>query len=221
MLEIHNDQLAIEAKGIYSIEKFIVARRLMYWQVYLHKTVVSAEVLLINILKRAKELSHSGKQLFATPALSYFLNNEVTRSDFERDEKILELFTQLDDSDIGTSIKVWSRTDDKILSELCSRMINRKLFKILLQKEPFEPAFIEKTKAGIKAKFNLSDDELKYYFLEGKLINNAYQSEIDKINILYKDGTVKDIVDAADTLNIKVLSRPVEKYYLCFPKLDV
>ncbi len=135
MLEIHDDQLAIEAKGIYSIEKFIVARRLMYWQVYLHKTVVSAEVLLINILKRAKELSRSGKKLFATPAFSYFLNNEVTRADFEKDRSILELFTQLDDSDIGTSIKVWSKSEDKILSDLCSRMINRKLFKIILQKE--------------------------------------------------------------------------------------
>ncbi|MBP6532816.1 MAG: phosphohydrolase, partial [Bacteroidia bacterium] len=220
MLEIHNDQLAIEAKGIYSIEKFIVARRLMYWQVYLHKTVVSAEVLLINILKRAKELSHAGKQLFATPALTYFLNHEVTKADFEKDRKILELFTQLDDSDIGTSIKVWSKCDDKILSDLCSRMINRKLFKIILQKEPFDPKIVEAKKAAIKAKFNLSEKELSYYFLEGKLINNAYQSEVDKINILYKDGTVKDIVDAADTLNIKFLSEPVEKYYLCFPKIE-
>lgn len=220
MLEIHNDQLAIEAKGIYSIEKFIVARRLMYWQVYLHKTVVSAEVLLINILKRAKELSHAGKQLFATPALTYFLNHEVTKSDFEKDRNILELFTQLDDSDIGTSIKVWSKCDDKILSDLCSRMINRKLFKIILQKEPFDSKFVEEKKAAIKARYSLSEKELSYYFLEGKLINNAYQSEFDKINILYKDGTVKDIVEAADTLNIKVLSQPVEKYYLCFPKID-
>ena len=221
MLEIHNDQLAIEAKGIYSIEKFIVARRLMYWQFYLHKTVVSAEVLLINILKRAKELSHAGKQLFATPALTYFLNHEVTKSDFEKDRNILELFTQLDDSDIGTSIKVWSKCDDKILSDLCSRMINRKLFKIILQKEPFDPKFVEEKKAAIKARYSLSEKELSYYFLEGKLINNAYQSEFDKINILYKDGTVKDIVEAADTLNIKVLSQPVEKYYLCFPKIDI
>lgn len=219
MLEIHDDQLAIEAKGIYSIEKFIVARRLMYWQVYLHKTVVSAEVLLINILKRAKELSRSGKKLFATPAFSYFLNNEVTRADFEKDRSILELFTQLDDSDIGTSIKVWSKSEDKILSDLCSRMINRKLFKIILQKEPFDPEKVQQTKAKIQEKYNLSESEIGYYFLEGKLVNNAYQSEVDKINILYKDGTVCDIVDAADTLNIKFLSEPVQKYYLCFPKI--
>lgn len=220
MLEIHNDELVIEAKGIYSIEKFIVARRLMYWQVYLHKTVVSAETMLINILKRAKELVHSGKQLFATPALTYFLSNEVTKADFEKDTKILDLFTQLDDSDIGVSIKVWSQNEDKILSELCKRIINRKLFKIVLQKDSFSPEIIHQTKERIKAKYNLTDGELIYFFLEGKLVNNAYQSQFDKINILYKDGTIRDITEAADTLNIKVLSEPVEKHYLCFPKLE-
>lgn len=219
MLEIHNDQLAIEAKGIYSIEKFIIARRLMYWQVYLHKTVVSAETLLISILRRAKFLVRGGKELFATPAFTYFLKNEVTKSDFEKNPELLEVFAQLDDSDIGTSIKVWSKSDDRILRDLCQRMINRKLFKITLQDKPFDIQLVKDLKEKISSEMQLNKEEMSYYFLEGKLINNAYQSKSDKINILYKDGSVCDITEAADTLNIQALTEPVEKYYLAYPKI--
>lgn len=218
MLEVYNDELVIEAKGIYSIEKFIVSRRLMYWQVYLHKTVVSAESLLINILKRAKELAKPGNDLFATPALKKFLSTNFTKKDFLEDDSLLHTFAELDDSDITASVKVWKNHPDKILSTLCQHMISRKLFKILLQHEPFDEKFMDELKEKVKAKFQIQDVELSYFLLSGKLVNNAYNTQHDKINILFKDGTVKGISEAADTLNIKVLSEPVEKYYVCYPK---
>jgi HD superfamily phosphohydrolase len=217
MLEIHHDQLAIEAKGIYSIEKFIIARRLMYWQVYLHKTVVSAEMLLINILRRAKELVRSGHSLFSTPALNKFLQRSYLIEDLKNDSQLLNDFAALDDSDISASVKVWSYDTDKILSNLCSRIINRKLFKIIVQNKQFDAAFIDEKKKSIAKANNLSESEADYFFYHGSLTNNAYNSESDKINILFKDGTVCDIADAADTLNIKSLSKPVEKFFVCFP----
>ena len=219
MLDVYNDELVIEAKGIYSIEKFIVSRRLMYWQVYFHKTVVSAESLLINILKRAKELAKQGNDLFATPALKIFLSDNYTKKDFLEDENLLNTFAELDDSDITASVKVWTKHPDKILSTLCRHMVTRRLFKIILQNEPFNKKFIDDLKEKVKALFQVNDDELDYFLLSGKLINNAYNTLHDKINILFKDGTIKDISEAADTLNIKVLSEPVEKYYVCFPKI--
>jgi uncharacterized protein len=218
MLQVHDDQLAIEEKGIYSIEKFIVARRLMYWQVYLHKTVVSAECMLINILKRAKEIAKSGAELFSTPALEPFLLNSYTLSDLKRDPVLLDTFSELDDSDITTSFKIWSKHPDPILQDLCSRLVHRRLFKISLQKEPFDESVVGELESAIGIKFSLKPEELDYYLVKGKLINNAYNTSCDKINILMKDGTVKDISDAADTLNIKSLSEPVVKYYLCYPK---
>jgi HD superfamily phosphohydrolase len=220
MLEVINDELVIEAKGIYSIEKFIVSRRLMYWQVYLHKTVVSAENLLINILKRAKEQTKQGNELFATPALKKFLSGNFTKQNFLKDETLLNTFAELDDSDISTSIKVWTKNDDEILSSLCQRLVSRKLFKIILQRELFQDHFIQELKGKVKSKFNVMDGELNYFFLEGTLVNNAYNTQHDKINILYKDGSVKDISEAADTLNIKVLSEAVKKYYVSYPKTD-
>ena len=220
MLELHNDELAIEAKGIYSIEKFIVARRLMYWQVYLHKTVVSAENLLINILRRAKELIRNGEELFATPALKVFLSNEFTRNDFKTNKNLLEQFAAIDDSDISASVKVWSSHSDKILSDLCGRLINRRLFKIILQDKPFTNDVINEIREKVKKLAKLNDSEVGYYFYKGMLVNNAYNSESDKINILFRNGTVCDIAEAADTLNIKNLSKPVEKHYLCFPDIN-
>ena len=219
MLDIKNDELAIEAKGIYSIEKFIVARRLMYWQVYLHKTVVSAEYLLINILKRAKELLQKNIELFSTPALKNLLSHDYSREDFVLNEKLLDDFAALDDSDISASVKVWGSHSDKTLSELCMRLVNRRLFKIILQDKPFEEKFISETRQRVIDTIGVPETEIDYFFFQGKLINNAYNSHSDKINILYKDGSMCDIADAADTLNIKILSEPVEKYYLCFPDI--
>lgn len=220
MLELHNDELAIEAKGIYSIEKFIVARRLMYWQVYLHKTVVSAENLLINILRRAKELIRNGEELFATPALKIFLSNEYTRKDFKSNKNLLEQFAAIDDSDISASVKVWSSHSDIILSDLCGRLINRRLFKIILQDKPFTDSVLSEIREKVKKLAGINDSEIGYYLYQGMLVNNAYNSESDKINILFRNGTVCDIAEAADTLNIKNLSKPVEKYYLCFPDIN-
>ena len=220
MLDIHNDELAIEAKGIYSIENFIVARRLMYWQVYLHKTVVSAENLLIHILRRAKELLQNKIDLFATPSVKNFLSNNYTRQDFIKDRNLLDLFAALDDSDISASVKVWSTHSDKILSDLCTRLVNRKLFKIILQDKPFESKFVSDIREKVKKLSGVSDADTSYYLFQGMLVNNAYNSDLDKINILFRDGSVCDITEAADTLNIKILSKPVEKYYLCFPDVN-
>jgi uncharacterized protein len=217
MLEVHDDKLAIEAKGIYSIEKFIVSRRLMYWQVYLHKTVVSAECMLIQILKRAKELFRSGQELFATPALKKFMLNNYSKNDFLNDASLLETFVHLDDSDVTASVKVWCAHPDFILRELCQRILNRNLFKIRIQNTAFDTSYITEVGEKIKSKFKLNDGEVNYFLLHGRLFNNAYQTDSDKINILFKDGSVRDIAEAADTLNIKEMSKVVEKYYLCYP----
>ncbi|MCC7233537.1 MAG: HD domain-containing protein [Bacteroidia bacterium] len=218
MLDLANDELVIEEKGIYSIEKFIIARRLMYWQVYLHKTVVGAECLLINILKRAKELVKSGVKLFATPALMVFLMKEYSLNDFKSDPGLLDTFAQLDDSDVSASVKVWTGSDDYVLSDLCRRLIERRLFKVMLQKEPFPEAAISTARDHTLKTSKVSERDLSYYFVRGKIVNNAYQRDKDKINIRMKDGTIMDIADASDTLNIKYMSEPVEKHYLCFPK---
>jgi HD superfamily phosphohydrolase len=218
MLEVHNDKLAIEAKGIYSIEKFIVSRRLMYWQVYLHKTVVAAEKMLINILMRAKELFQNGEELFCTPALKRFMQNDYSISDFKKDNSLLDVFVQLDDSDITSSVKVWHAHPDFILSTLCKSMMNRQLFKVQIQNKPFDAKEIESKRGEVKSAYRLNDSLLHYFVLHGKLMNNAYKADSDKINILFKDGSIKDIASAADTLNIQVMSEPVEKYYLCYPK---
>ncbi len=226
MLEVHNDELVIEAKGIYSIEKFIVARRLMYWEVYLHKTVVSAECLLINILKRAKELIVSGAAtndikhgLFAHGALNQFLSSDYKKKDFIADPSLLDVFAELDDSDVTAAIKQWCKHPDKILSALCRGMINRKLFKVIIQKELIDKNVSDEIMEKVKASMQLTSDEAGYFVFKGVLTNNAYNIESDRIKILYKDGSIKDIADAADTLNIQALSKPVEKYYICFPKM--
>lgn len=218
MLELHNDQLAIEEKGIYSIEKFIVARRLMYWQVYLHKTVVSAECLLINILRRAREVAMVDGNLFATPALKTFLTRNFVRENFIQEPGLLDIFAELDDSDITTSVKMWSKHQDRVLSELCTRLVNRKLYKILLRKDPFSSEYIHNLKKELLEKYHYKESELPFFLVEGTIVNNAYQSLNESILVVMKDGRVLDIADAADTLNIKSLSEPVSKYYICIPK---
>ncbi len=218
MLEVHEDKLAIEEKGIYSIEKFIVARRLMYWQVYLHKTVVSAECMLINILRRAREVARLDNTLFATPSLRIFLLNDYSIKDLSMNSGLLQAFANLDDSDITTSVKLWSTSNDPILSFLSKGMINRKLYKILLSKDPIPDALEENIKKRILETFPDSEAEMSYFLIKGTIVNNAYNTKVDKINILRKDGTVSDISEAADTLNIRELSSPVQKFYICYPK---
>jgi len=218
MLEVHNDQLAIEEKGIYSIEKFIVARRLMYWQVYLHKTVVSAECMLINILKRAREIARTDDNLFATPSLRTFLLKDYSIEDFSDDPRLLEAFANLDDSDITTSVKLWRDSADGVLAYLSKCMVNRNLYKIHITNEPISIEMKSKIKKQILERFSILEMDLGYYMIEDTIINNAYNTSVDKINILRKDGSVLDISEAADTLNIKELSAPVEKHFLCYPK---
>lgn len=218
MLAVANDSLAIEAKGIYSIEKFIIARRLMYWQVYLHKTVLSAEHLLVNILSRAKELCAKGIDLFATPALLLFLKNNFSKNDFVSNSQVLTAFAELDDNDIFTSVKVWQEASDPILALLCRCLVNRNLFKIELQNEKFAESKIEILKQKAKQKYHLSEAEIKYFVFSDSIKNSAYNPSSERISILYKDGKTVDIADAADQLNISVLSKAVEKFFLCYPK---
>ena len=218
MLTVVKDQLAIEAKGVYSIEKFIIARRLMYWQVYLHKTVLSAEFLLINILKRAKELAENGTELFCTPSLKVFLYNKIDKKSFINDTTILDAFSELDDYDIFASIKVWAKHTDKILSKLCNNLQNRTLYKIELQKEIFKKDYITLKKEIVKKKYRLTNEEAGYFVFTESISNNAYNPANEKINILYKDNQLIDIAQAADLLNISALSKPVKKHFLCYPK---
>jgi len=219
MLTVKNDELAIEEKGIYSIEKFIIARRLMYWQVYLHKTVLSAENLVVKILKRAKDLASQKQELFCTPALQEFLYNDHNLESFKKDKSLLQIFAELDDMDIMASVKVWQNHEDKALSLLCKMMVNRKLYKILLQNKKFEKAEIDEVKTKVQKKLKLKADEVEYFVFQDSIVNNAYNSKKDKINILLKNNQVKDIAEAADTLSITAISRPVKKWFLCFPKV--
>lgn len=218
MLNVVNDQLAIEAKGIYSIEKFIIARRLMYWQVYLHKTVLSAESLLVNILKRAKELAEKKADLFCTPALRSFLYNKYSEKDFKTNPTLLDIFSKLDDNDIMTSIKVWTSHSDTVLSSLCKQLVDRKLFKVELQNQAFKEEKIKLIKQNIKKRLKLKDKEVNYFVFTGIVSNDAYRSDKIRINILFKDGSVSDIADASDQLSIDVLAKTVKKHYLCSPK---
>lgn len=218
MLNVVDDEPVIEAKGIYSVEKFITARRLMYWQVYLHKTVLVAEYMLIHLLKRAKELSRNGTQLFASPILDFFLKTEVTKELFNQNKKVLDYFANLDDYDIFSAMKVWKDHPDKILSTFSKCLVDRKLFKIEIQREPFTEEYIDRVRKKTKKKYQLSDDETTFFVFHDKTSNYAYAPGPDHINILFKDGTVSDIAHASENLNINLLSKPTIKHFLCYPK---
>ena len=218
MLTVAQDALAVEAKGIYSIENFIVARRLMYWQVYFHKTVVSAEYMLINLLHRARLLSQMGQVLFATPALAYFLTREVDAKQFASDPEVLKMFAALDDYDVFTSIKMWANHPDPVLSELSKGLVDRNLFHIDMQEKPFDEKWVDGLKSAVSASYKLSSTESEYFVIRGIITNNAYNPESDKINIMDKQGHLADIAEASDQLNIAVLSTPVSKHFICYPK---
>lgn len=218
MLEIADDEPVIEYKGVYSVEKFITARRLMYWQVYLHKTVLAAEYMSTHLLKRAKYLAMRGEKLFATPAFQYFLENSIGESDFTGNKNTLEQFALLDDFDVYTSMKVWMNHSDVVLSNLSKALVNRKLFKIKLQDEPFEEDRVAGIKRKIQKKFNLSEEEVDYFVFQDSTSNYTYIPGIDKIKMLLKNGSVMDITEASDQLNINLLSKPTVKYFLCYPK---
>ena len=216
MLNVHEGNLVLEEKGIYSIEKFIVARRLMYWQVYLHKTVVAGEFMLIHILRRAKHIVQQGENLFASPALSFFLTSDIQLDDFKKNPAVLNTFAQLDDYDILGAIKVWQTSSDKVLSLLATRLVNRKLFKIEIGKEPFSNDRIQAEKELAMERFGLTEEESVYFVYSEVLTNNAYNQTKENINLLMKDGTVLDLSAASDNLNISALAQPVAKYCLCY-----
>jgi hypothetical protein len=217
MLNVHNGNLVLEEKGIYSIEKFIVARRLMYWQVYLHKTVVSAEFMLIHALRRAKQVVKQGDELFASPTLMYFLKNDVRAENFKNDPSVLDKFAALDDYDILGAIKVWQDHPDKVLSMLSKRLVNRDLFKIEISKDPFSPDRIRLEKEMVRNQFELNDQEIEFFVYTDVLSNNAYNQHKQNINMLMKNGEIIDLSKASDNLNISALANPVEKYFLCYP----
>lgn len=218
MLDVIEDQLVVEEKGIYSIEKFLIARRLMYWQVYLHKTVIAAEQLLVKILERAKELSGEGRKLFATPCFAYFLNNSISREDFRTDPENLERFTRLDDNDIFTSVKVWRDDEDLILSTLCTHLIERNLYQVEITNEQPSPEKVIHLSKNAMEEFEIGEDDTSYFVFTDTIKNNAYSVGNGSIKILMKNGTIKDITTASDNSNLEALVRTVQKYILCYLK---
>jgi uncharacterized protein len=226
MLNVWNDQLAVDYKGIYSIEKFLIARRLMYWQVYLHKTVVSAEFLLIQVLKRARELWADGTDLFATPTLKIFLQYAFSSNDFFRNrlvenKHVLEWYAQLDDNDILTSVKEWQFHSDLVLSKLAQSLINRKLFRIKIKDAPFSDKWKLKMLGQITEKITGDNNLASYLLMTGEITNSAYNQNTENIKILFKNGKVKDMGKASD-INLSVLTKTVRKYFACYPKeLDI
>lgn len=217
MLTVHNDQLVVEEKGIYSIENFLNARRLMYWQVYLHKTTVSAERMVVNLIKRAQHLVKAGELVPASEALHYFLKHNATLQDFKEKPEMLNLFGKLDDQDIWGAIKLWLNHNDQILSTLSTMLYYRKLFQIRLSSEPIKKMYIEKVREEIAKTFGTLRSETSYLFSHGTVSNEAY-TEGQKINVLMKDGQVLDIAQVSDLPSIKAISKIVKKNYLCWPK---
>ncbi|MCA6073873.1 HD domain-containing protein [Fulvivirga sedimenti] len=218
MLHVVDDQVVVEEKGIYSIENFLNARRLMYWQVYLHKTSVSAEKMLINLITRAKELVENGTDLPASPALGRFLKYRYQITDFQQDQELLQTYGKLDDSDIWGAIKYWQDNPDKILSMLSRMLLERRLFGIQLTNDPISKEELKQLRHRIAEKYGLYRSESRYLMSHGDVTNKAYIAEGQKINILTKKGKVLDIAEAADLPNITAMSKIVKKYYLCSPK---
>lgn len=220
MLNVKDDHLVIESKGIYSIENFLTSRRLMYWQVYLHKTSVACEKMLVSTLLRAKELAAQGIELFASPALKYFLYHRIGKEEFYNNPECLDYFIQLDDNDIWTALKVWSNHDDIILSTLSKSLINRQLFKVEISSSPITRGKKDELLEKIANKLQISKKEAGYFLCTSTIENNMYKKEDDSIEIIYNDGSTQNIADASDMLNISLLSRKVKKYYICYLRFE-
>ncbi|MDR0661618.1 MAG: HD domain-containing protein [Prevotellaceae bacterium] len=222
MLNISNGELVVEAKAIYSIEKFLISRHLMYWQVYLHKTVVSAEQLLIKILQRAKELVRNGADIFASPSLNFFLHNAVSIEDFRKTDDSsgnpLEQFAQLTDSDVDCAISVWAKHPDKVLSELCQCLLSRKLFRVEMSNEPFNEERIDKEKRKAQQHLQLSKNDVSYFVTHTDVSNKAYAKSDNPIKILFNNGDLKDVTEVSDILGSVAFSKVTRKYILCYPK---
>ena len=218
MLNVIDDQVVVEEKGIYSIEKFLIARRLMYWQVYLHKTVIAAEQTLVKILKRSRELAMQGEEVFTTPALSKFLKKPVSRDAFMNEDHYLETFASLDDTDIMAAVKMWEGNDDFVLSKLCKDLVQRDLYKVDITNEPPDKQFIAKLIKRAVEKYSISEHEASYFVFDDTIRNKAYKPGDGNIWILMKDGSIKDIAEASDNSNLGALAKTVKKHILCYKK---
>jgi hypothetical protein len=223
MLNVVDDSLVIDEKGIYSLEKFLIARRLMYWQVYMHKTVLSSESLLVKVLKRAKDLAMKGSDLFATPALRFFLYNDIDPEDLLKDGKLTPgiiafNFTRLDDSDILASAKYWSDHSDIVLSDLSRRLINRNLLSVELQNEPFSTDRLNELKDRAGELMKISRELTDYYVFTQSISNLTYAPDSPEVRILLKNGSIEEITSVSDMFDHRLLSERVTKYFLCYPK---
>ncbi len=219
MLNVVDDRLVVEQKGIYSLENYLTTRRLMYWQVYLHKTTVAYEKLLVNMLRRAKDLCLQGNPVFASPALAYFLNNPVDALWFEQHPEALTMYEELDDSDIWSAMKAWKHNDDKILALLATNMLDRKIFKVEVLEEPPSQQHLDSLQEQIARTIGVSVQDAGYLMSLDTIQKDMYSVDDDSIDILYKDGSVKDITEASEILNIALLSKKIRKYYLCYQRI--
>ena len=221
MLNVVDDRLVVEHKGIYSIENYLTSRRLMYWQVYMHRTAVAYERVLVNVLTRAKDLTRGGHGVFASPALAYFLKNDVDRQWFaDHADEALRMYADLDDSDFWSAMKVWRHADDTILSTLATAMLDRRLFRSEVSEEPFPEDAVAEKASRIAAAMNISEGEARKYMMSlGTMQKDMYSVDDDSIDILYKDGTTRNILDASELLNVQLLSRHVRKHFLCYHRL--
>ena len=213
MLNVKDDRLVVDAKGIYSIENYLTTRRLMYWQVYLHKTAVGYEKMLINTLTRARDLVRQGYQLFSSPALAYFLEHDDAFN-----EDTLKIYADLDDSDIWSALKAWKYTDDKILATLATDMTDRHLFKVEVCEERPSDDYINQIAQTIVQRMNIAYEDTHYMMSLTEIGKDMYNPEDDSIGILYKNGTIKDVADASEILNVQLLSKKIRKYYLCYQR---
>ena len=220
MLNVADDKLVVDSKGIYSIENYLTTRRLMYWQVYLHKTAVGYEKVLVNTLKRAKYLVRQGLNVFATPALAYFLKNDIDAQWFASHPEALQMYAELDDSDIWSALKVWKHSEDKILSTLATDMTDRHLFKVEVTEQRPEDDYLQEKMHQIAVAMGIPDEDAHYLLTLTEIGKDMYNPEDDSIGILYKDGTVKDIAEASEILNVQLLSKKIRKYYLCYQRIQ-
>ncbi|MDB5285946.1 MAG: phosphohydrolase [Mucilaginibacter sp.] len=218
MLNVKDNGIAVEEKGIYSIEKFLISRRLMYWQVYLHKTVIAAEQLLCKIFKRSRELALEGTRFQVTPALGYFLENVIDKEEFMSNGKHLDTFALLDDTDVMAAVKIWADSEDLVLKTLCHNLINRKLFHVDIAAEMPDPEFVKQLTANAVKYYNISQHEAEYFVFTDSIRNNAYNKGDGNIHILMKNGSIKDITLASDNSNLEALSKTVSKHILCYSK---
>ncbi len=220
MLNVVDDSLVVEQKGIYSLENYLTTRRLMYWQVYLHRTCVAYEKVLVNMLNRAKWLIRNGQQVFASPALLYFLENNIDAEWFATHAEALQYYSELDDSDIWSAMKAWKHHSDKILATLATDMLDRHIFKVEVLEEEPTPERINELKRSIAQKMDISYEDAHYLMSLNTIQKDMYNVDDDKIQILYKNGEIRDISEASELLNVQLLSKKIRKYYLCYQRFE-